>query len=88
MTHNAYPDTPVPLGTLVPTKDGSQKRVKDTGELAKMVYPSIAQGGLGMRSRRKFQAEHLNWGGLKERRERSMKSAVRGEGGQADGAAG
>ena len=32
----ATPDAPMPLGTLALTKDGSQKKVKDTGELAKM----------------------------------------------------
>ena len=31
------PDACVLLGTLALTKDGSQKRVKDTGELAKMM---------------------------------------------------
>ena len=30
-------DALVSLGTFALTKDGSQKRVKDTGELAKMV---------------------------------------------------
>ena len=31
-------ETPVSQGTLALTKDGSQKKVKDTGELAKLVH--------------------------------------------------
>ena len=35
--HPGCPDTCLSLETFAPTKDGSQKRVKNTEELAKMV---------------------------------------------------
>ena len=54
------PDTCASLGTLALTKDGSQKRVKDTGELTKMVDTNTPYEEPDMRSQRKFQVEHLN----------------------------
>ena len=69
------PDAPVSLGTLALTKDGSRrKKVKDTGKLAKMADVNTPWEGLDMRSHRKFQAEHLNGGGLNgSRREPTTK---------------
>ena len=43
------------LGTFALTKDGSQKKVKDTEELAKMVDTNTSKEGTDMRSHRKFQ---------------------------------
>ena len=54
------PHAPVSLGTLALIEDGSQKRVKDTKELAKMVDTKAPEKGLDVRSHRKFRAEHLN----------------------------
>ena len=47
-------DAPVSLGTLALTKDGSQKRVKDTGELTKMADTNAPQKEPDTRSQRKF----------------------------------
>ena len=49
-------DVPASLGIFALTKDGSQKKVKDPGELAKMADTNTSEEGLDMRSHRKFRA--------------------------------
>lgn len=47
-------DCTMSLGTLALTKDGSQKRIKDTGELTKIADINVPWEGPDMRSHRKF----------------------------------
>ena len=54
-----HPDTPVSLGTPTLTKDGSRKRVKDTGDLTKMADANTLQEEPDMKSHRKFWAKPL-----------------------------
>ena len=47
------------LGTFALTKDNSQKMVKDTGELTKMVDANAPQGKLDVQPCREFCAKNL-----------------------------
>ena len=58
-------------------KGGSQKKVKDTGELAKMVNTNTLQEGPDMRSCRKFWTKHLKLGQAKREDRRATRSGVR-----------
>ena len=58
------------LRIFAPTKGGSQRKVKDTEELEKMVVTNTSQEGPDRRLHRKFLAKHLNEGGWKEKREK------------------
>ena len=52
-------DPCVSLGTLAQTTDGSWKKVKDTGELPKMVDTNAPWNEPSVRLYRKFWAKHL-----------------------------
>ena len=51
---DALPDACASLGTLALTKDGSQKRIKDTGELTKIVDTNAPHEELDVWPSRKF----------------------------------
>ena len=67
------------LGIFALPKGGSQKKVKDTGELAKMVNTNTLQEGPDMRSCRKFWTKHLKLGQAKREDRRATRSGVREE---------
>ena len=64
---DTHPHAPVSLGALALTKDGSQMKVKEMRELAKMADGNTPLEGPDMRPHREFWAEHLNEGRLKNR---------------------